>query len=166
MNFLVDAQPPRRLVWRLREAGHDAIHTLDLPESNRSTDSEINAVSLREERIVATKDVDFVSSFLLTRQPHKFWLYPPATLRMLTSQPYSSAPFQQSSKPFRRITMLNSLVPPLSFICDGIRTDRTEYALHRSFPGCDGAMLSTLQRASTPRTIAPDEGIGRTVVRR
>lgn len=71
MNGLVDAHMPRRLVWRPREAGHDAIHTLDLPDGNRSTDSEINAVSLREERIVVTKDVDFVSSFPLTRQPHK-----------------------------------------------------------------------------------------------
>jgi predicted nuclease of predicted toxin-antitoxin system len=31
MKFLVDAQLPRRLTYRLREAGHDALHTLDLP---------------------------------------------------------------------------------------------------------------------------------------
>jgi predicted nuclease of predicted toxin-antitoxin system len=36
MKFLVDAQLPRRLIHRLREAGHDAIHTLDLPDGNRS----------------------------------------------------------------------------------------------------------------------------------
>jgi transposase len=28
MKFLVDAQLPRRLAYRLREAGHDALHTL------------------------------------------------------------------------------------------------------------------------------------------
>jgi predicted nuclease of predicted toxin-antitoxin system len=31
MKFLVDAHLPRRLVLRLREAGHDAVHRLDLP---------------------------------------------------------------------------------------------------------------------------------------
>ncbi len=30
MNCLVDAQLPRRLVYRLRDQGHDALHTLDL----------------------------------------------------------------------------------------------------------------------------------------
>jgi hypothetical protein len=42
MNFLVDAQLPRRLARRLQEAGHDALHTLDLPAGNRTTDSETN----------------------------------------------------------------------------------------------------------------------------
>jgi len=43
MKFLVDAQLPRRLVKRFREAGFDAIHTLDLPMGNRTSDAEINA---------------------------------------------------------------------------------------------------------------------------
>jgi predicted nuclease of predicted toxin-antitoxin system len=74
MKFLVDAQLPRRLIYRLREAGHDALHTLDLPAGNRTTDAEINAVSLREGRIVITKDADFVSSFIVSREPHKLLL--------------------------------------------------------------------------------------------
>jgi hypothetical protein len=36
MTFLVDAQLPRRLAHRLRDRGHDALHTLDL---ERGTDS-------------------------------------------------------------------------------------------------------------------------------
>ncbi len=64
MNFLVDAQLPRRLAYHFRAAGHDALHTLDLPEGNRTTDHMINELSLREERIVVTKDEDFVTSFL------------------------------------------------------------------------------------------------------
>jgi predicted nuclease of predicted toxin-antitoxin system len=71
MNFLVDAQLPRRLAQRLQEAGHDALHTLDLPAGNRTTDSEINALSLRERRVVITKDADFVNSYLLLGQPYK-----------------------------------------------------------------------------------------------
>jgi predicted nuclease of predicted toxin-antitoxin system len=71
MNFLVDAQLPRRLARRLQEAGHDVLHTLDLPAGNRTTDSEINALSLSEQRVVITKDADFVNSYLLAGQPYK-----------------------------------------------------------------------------------------------
>lgn len=71
MKFLVDAQLPRRLVYRLREAGHDALHTLDLPNGNRTSDADINALSMRESRTVVTKDADFVSSFIVSHVPYK-----------------------------------------------------------------------------------------------
>jgi predicted nuclease of predicted toxin-antitoxin system len=74
MRFLIDAQLPRRLVAQLRQAGHDAIHTLDLPEGNRTTDRIINELSIKEHYIVVTKDSDFVESFLLTREPWKLLL--------------------------------------------------------------------------------------------
>ena len=56
MNFLLDAHLPRQLAVRLRELGHDAIHTLDLTHANRTADHEINDLSVRELRVVATKD--------------------------------------------------------------------------------------------------------------
>ncbi len=71
MKFLVDAQLPRRLVARLREVGHEAIHTLDLPLGNQTPDSIINELSIHEEYVVVTKDTDFVNSFHLHRRPHK-----------------------------------------------------------------------------------------------
>jgi predicted nuclease of predicted toxin-antitoxin system len=74
MNFLVDAHLPRRLAFRLRDAGHDAVHTLDLPNKNRTTDDEINAISEHEQRVVITKDADFVNSFLVVRKPYKLLL--------------------------------------------------------------------------------------------
>ncbi|MDP9312863.1 MAG: DUF5615 family PIN-like protein [Chloroflexota bacterium] len=74
MNFLVDAQLPRRLASRLREAGHDVVHTLDLSQGNRTTDNEINDISEREQRIVITKDADFINSFLIVRKPYKLLL--------------------------------------------------------------------------------------------
>jgi predicted nuclease of predicted toxin-antitoxin system len=74
MNFLVDAQLPRRLIYRLRDAGHDALHTLDLPKKNRTTDDEIYEISAREHRAVVTKDADFVNSILLSRKPYKLLL--------------------------------------------------------------------------------------------
>jgi predicted nuclease of predicted toxin-antitoxin system len=74
MKFLLDAQLPRRLIYRLREAGHDAIHTLDLPERNRTTDAAICARAEGEGRVVITKDADFVSSFLVNGSPPKLLL--------------------------------------------------------------------------------------------
>ncbi|MBI3406965.1 MAG: DUF5615 family PIN-like protein [Planctomycetes bacterium] len=74
MNFLIDAQLPRRLARVLAAAGHDAIHTLDLPNANRTTDAEINSISLQQKRIVITKDADFVDSFLLSNEPYKLLL--------------------------------------------------------------------------------------------
>ena len=81
MNFLIDAQLPRRLAYRLRDAGHDAVHTLDLPTGSRTTDSEIHEVSQRERRVLVTKDADFLNSFLLTRKPYKLLLISTGTIK-------------------------------------------------------------------------------------
>ena len=74
MKFLVDAQLPRRLVQQLRGAGHEALHTLDLPRGNRTSDTFINELSIREHYVVVTKDADFVNSFLLFHKPYKLLL--------------------------------------------------------------------------------------------
>ncbi|HEX8162310.1 MAG TPA: DUF5615 family PIN-like protein [Pyrinomonadaceae bacterium] len=81
MKFLVDAQLPRGLASRLREAGHEAIHTLDLPLGNRTPDSIINELSIREGYVVVTKDADFVNSFHLHRTPHKLLLISTGNIR-------------------------------------------------------------------------------------
>jgi predicted nuclease of predicted toxin-antitoxin system len=74
MRFLVDAQLPRRIARRLGELGYDAIHTLDLPSANLTPDAAIIAIAESEDRIVVTKDADFVHSFLLHRRPPKLLL--------------------------------------------------------------------------------------------
>ena len=81
MKFLVDAQLPRRLAALLQDAGHDAIHTLDLPLGNRTTDQVINHLSLNEKRVVITKDADFVDSFLLRQEPWKLLLVSTGNIR-------------------------------------------------------------------------------------
>ena len=81
MNFLLDAHLPRRVAVRLRERGHNVIHTLDLPRANRTTDREINDLSLRESRVVVTKDSDFVDSLLLREQPWKLLLVTTGNIR-------------------------------------------------------------------------------------
>ncbi len=74
MKFIVDAQLPRRLARELAAFGHDAVHTLDLSAGNRTQDKEIIALAIREDRIVVTKDNDFVTSFLLQGAPTKLLL--------------------------------------------------------------------------------------------
>src|SRR5207248_6138813 len=74
VKFLIDAQLPRRMTAWLTAAGCDAIHTLDLPDANRTTDARINDVADREQRAVVTKDADFVDSHLLRGRPAKLLL--------------------------------------------------------------------------------------------
>jgi predicted nuclease of predicted toxin-antitoxin system len=74
MKFLVDAQLPHRLSQWLQAEGHDSIHTQDLPGGNRTGDTAINDLSMREQRTVITKDEDFVDAFLLRHQPYKLLL--------------------------------------------------------------------------------------------
>jgi predicted nuclease of predicted toxin-antitoxin system len=75
LRMLVDAQLPKRLAHFLAfHAGYDCVHTLDLSASNRTQDGAITRLSMEEERIVISKDADFVNSFLLHGQPYKLLL--------------------------------------------------------------------------------------------
>ena len=65
---------PRRMTAWLAAAGCDALHMLDLPDANRTTDEQINDVADREQRVVITKDADFVDSHLLRGRPPKLLL--------------------------------------------------------------------------------------------
>jgi predicted nuclease of predicted toxin-antitoxin system len=47
MKFIVDAQLPKRLARWLAARGHDVLHTLDLPEQNRTQDAAITALACR-----------------------------------------------------------------------------------------------------------------------
>jgi predicted nuclease of predicted toxin-antitoxin system len=81
MKFLVDAHLPRELVYLLRDAGHDALHTGDLPLRNRTPDETINQVSHTQERVVITKDADFVSTHLIHGKPYKLLLISTGNIR-------------------------------------------------------------------------------------
>lgn len=71
MKFLVDAQLPPRLVRALAAAGHDAVHTLDLPEGNRSTDRAVAEMADADDRVLITKDRDFRDSHRLRALPRR-----------------------------------------------------------------------------------------------
>lgn len=81
MKFLVDAQLPRKLAAWLNQSGFDVVHTLDLPLGNRTPDALINGISKDEQRIVITKDADFVDSFVLHRKPYKLLLISTGNIR-------------------------------------------------------------------------------------
>ena len=74
MKFLIDAHLPARLCVVFSRQGHDAVHTLHLPDQNETKDRIINQVSLAERRIVITKDTDFIYSHLLQGRPWKLLL--------------------------------------------------------------------------------------------
>ncbi len=74
MKFVIDAQLPRRTAGWLAAAGCDAVHTLDLPNGNRTTDAAISDLADRERRAVVTKDADFVDSHILHGRPAKLLL--------------------------------------------------------------------------------------------
>ena len=74
MRFLVDAQLPRVLARWLQQEGHDVVHTLDLPEKNRTKDVIILERANTESRTLVTKDADFQLSFELGKGPPKLLL--------------------------------------------------------------------------------------------
>ena len=81
MNFLVDAHLPSGLCRLLQAAGHDAIHTRQLPTQNQTPDETINILSLNEHRVVVTKDTDFYHSHLLHGKPWKLLLIRTGNIR-------------------------------------------------------------------------------------
>lgn len=74
MKFLVDAHLPAAVCRVLREAGHDVLHTIELPDANRTKDRAINERSIRDHRVVVSKDTEFYYSHLLQRRPWKLLL--------------------------------------------------------------------------------------------
>lgn len=71
MKFLVDAQLPARLARALTKAGHDAKHTIQLPEGNHSSDTDVTAFADTEDRVVVSKDTDFRISQQLHGRPRR-----------------------------------------------------------------------------------------------
>jgi predicted nuclease of predicted toxin-antitoxin system len=71
MKFLFDAQLPKKISLYINKLGYDSIHTLDLPSKNRSKDKELNEISIKQKRVIVSKDRDFVESLLISDKPYK-----------------------------------------------------------------------------------------------
>ncbi len=74
MKFIVDAQLPKSLSDLLNQLGYDLIHTLDLPDKNLTQDGFITELAIQEDRVVITKDSDFLQSYLIKSEPQKLIL--------------------------------------------------------------------------------------------
>jgi len=81
MKFLVDAQLPVRLARFLQASGYDTLHTRDLPQQNATSDTNINEIAIKQERVVITKDSDFVDSFMTIQKPSKLLLISTGNIR-------------------------------------------------------------------------------------
>ena len=86
MKFLIDAHLPPSLRAVFLAAGHDAIHTLDMPDQNASRDGLLNEVSMAEMRVVVTKDTDFYYSHLLHGRPWKLVLVRTGNLGLMATK--------------------------------------------------------------------------------
>ena len=58
MKFLVDQNRSPALAERLRDAGHDAVHTMELG-LERAEDDELLLLAREEQRVVVSGDTDF-----------------------------------------------------------------------------------------------------------
>ena len=81
MKFLVDAHVPPGICALLRSAGHDALHTRQLPAQNQTPDEVINDRSVRDQRVLISQDTDFYYSHLLLQRPHKLLLIRTGNIR-------------------------------------------------------------------------------------
>lgn len=81
MNFLIDANLPRRLVRIFQERGHSAIHTLELPTGNATSDAALLDCSEANNCAITTKDSDFSTSFWLQNRPNKLLLISTGNIR-------------------------------------------------------------------------------------
>lgn len=71
MKFFIDAQLPHQLCKYLISKGFDAIHTDNLPLQDRTPDLDIRILADNEERILITKDFDFMNSHRILSSPQK-----------------------------------------------------------------------------------------------
>ena len=81
MNFLIDANLPRRLATIFLERGHQATHTTELPDGNATVDTALLDYSDEHNCVIATKDSDFSVSFWLKNRPHKLLLISTGNIR-------------------------------------------------------------------------------------
>lgn len=71
MKFLIDAHLPMALKNWLINRGHDVIHTRDLPKKNETDDIDIIRIADSQERIVTSKDSDFLKHHVLFGRPDR-----------------------------------------------------------------------------------------------
>ena len=95
MNFLIDANLPRRLVRVFQDRGHNAVHTLDLTNGNTTSDAALLDYSDENDCVITTKDSDFSTSFWLQDRPHKLLIISTGNIRNVELEALLIANFDQ-----------------------------------------------------------------------
>ena len=95
MNFLIDANLPRRIVRIFQERGHSAVHTLDLPDGNAAADAVLLDYSEKNNCIITTKDSDFSTAFWLQNRPQKLLMISTGNIRNAELETLLIANFDQ-----------------------------------------------------------------------
>lgn len=111
MKFLLDAHIPPSLAPILRARGHDVLLCAELPAAHLSKDGALNEISLREQRVVVTKDTDFWHSLVLQGRPWKLLLVRTGNMRLRHFLPW----FQQKLPEAEAVLQAGSLyelMPP------------------------------------------------------
>ena len=104
MNFIIDAQLPDSLCEYFRDC--DCIHTSKLKDGNQSRDSSINELSLKENRVVITKDTDFYYSYIASQKPYKLILVKLGNMRLSELKRY----FENNCNKIKEIIEENSFI--------------------------------------------------------
>ena len=81
MKFIVDAQLPKALSDFIKSKGIDSIHTLELPDKNKTQDGYITQLATEKHFIDITKDADFLESYVLRKEPPKLLLIKTGNIR-------------------------------------------------------------------------------------
>ncbi len=67
-KFLIDAQLPYGLAQKLNDLSYDALHTKDIPDTqSRTPDEMLISISVDENRIIISKDSDFVDAVRISK---------------------------------------------------------------------------------------------------
>ena len=74
MKFLIDTQLPPKLATYLRSKGFHSIHTTYFENGHLLDDKRIIEIAIQENRIIVTKDSDFLDNYLLKGSPPKVLL--------------------------------------------------------------------------------------------
>ena len=69
MKFIIDEQLPGSLARFFREKGHDVVHVNTLRSGLHMPDEVVSEISMRENRVVISKDSDFLNRFVVRREP-------------------------------------------------------------------------------------------------
>ncbi|MCF8360487.1 MAG: DUF5615 family PIN-like protein [Prolixibacteraceae bacterium] len=104
MKLIVDAQLPESLCFYFEQC--DCIHTNQLSKGNLTTDSQINSLSIKEQRVVITKDTDFYYSYQTNKKPYKLVLVKLGNMRLKEINKY----FQSNAPKIIRILKSHSFI--------------------------------------------------------